>query len=94
MLKRLRHDFFIFLITIFVAQNQLNMCKISKDTILKANRKTIQSPLRLFTDAPVTTDRFTVSTKYGGTTYSQEITIEELRHNYEASLKKVCKVNA
>ena len=58
------------------------MCKISVDTILKANREMIRSKKRLASPMHPNGD-FVVEVKVHGRTYSKTITQVELRENYK-----------
>lgn len=63
------------------------MCNISKETILRANKKvSCSAPIA----RPTSNGRILVSTHYMGTTYSQSISMEVIRSNYEQALNKSC----
>ena len=60
------------------------MCNISKETILRANRR-VSCPAS--TSKPSTRGNIVVSARYRGTTFSQSISMATIRANYGAALQ-------
>ena len=63
------------------------MCKISKDTIIRANEMTMRRSVRQTINIPSNNGEIVVSAKHCGVTYSQKITIHEIKASYGRSLK-------
>ena len=62
------------------------MCNISKETILRANRRVSCSAS---TSKTSNCGNIVVSARYGGTTFSQSISMATIRANYGAALQHV-----
>lgn len=60
------------------------MCNISRETILRANRK-VSCPATA--SKPSNHGNIVVSARYRGTTFSQSISISTIRANYGAALQ-------
>lgn len=60
------------------------MCNISKETILRANRRVSCSAT---TSKPSNHGNIVVSARYRGTTFSQSISMTTIRANYGAALQ-------
>lgn len=65
------------------------MCRISKETVIRANEKTISRGRVIQCASSVTRGEITVSTKYRGEVYSQKVTIKGLKESYARSYKAV-----
>ena len=60
--------------------NSKVMCKVSKEAILRANRKTTQIVGRR--SEVVSVESMTVSVRYHGNTYSREVTMVEAKKSF------------
>lgn len=62
------------------------MCNISKETILRANRRVSYSaPI----SRPSADGKLVVTARYRGATYSQSISMDTIRSNYGQALQRV-----
>ena len=60
------------------------MCNISKETILRANRRVSDNARSSYRNA---NGDFVVATQYRGRTYSQTISLNTIRENYGKALE-------
>ena len=67
------------------------MCKISKETVMRANAKTKSRPLSDMRMSSIGRDGIVVSTHYCGVDYTRYVTISELKASYSRSLKGTVK---
>ena len=65
------------------------MCRISKETIILANEKTMKRARKLDCSFPVVDGTITVSTRYRGVVYSQKVDIGKMQDSYARSFKTV-----
>lgn len=62
------------------------MCKIYKSTILRANERMKRRPSSDFRSSHSSKDGMVVSARFGGTEYSRQISMNEIRHSYAHAL--------
>lgn len=66
------------------------MCKISRETVIRANQKMIsRDGLSHNVHSTYEDGSFVIVTHYGGQTYSSRVTQQQLRNNYRAALERV-----
>ena len=65
------------------------MCRISKETVVQANKASMTRKNRDYSSCPIGKDGVVVSTKYNGKTYSKKITYKQIRESYAKALNAV-----
>lgn len=63
------------------------MCKISRETVIRANERTMCRPIHKLHTSNVSNDEIIVSTQFGGMLYSHKVSVHELNESYNRSLK-------
>ena len=67
------------------------MCRISKETVMRANAKTKSRPLSDMRMSAVGRDGLVVSARHYGVSYTHRRSMSELKTSYSRSLKEIVK---
>lgn len=65
------------------------MCRISKETVIRANEKTMKRGRVRDCSSPVVDGAITVSARYRGVVYSQRVDVRRMQESYSRSFKAV-----
>lgn len=65
------------------------MCRISKETVIRANEKTMKRGRVHNCSSPVVDGAITVSTRYRGVVYSQKVDVRRMQESYSRSFNAV-----
>lgn len=67
------------------------MCRINKETVMRANAKTKSRPISDIRISSTDRDVIVVSARHYGVDYTHHVTVSELKASYSRSLKGIMK---